>query len=90
MGYKVELSNKAIKSLAKIDKKPAKIILNWITKNLEKTTEPRAQGKPLTGDKKGYWRYRVGTYRVIADIKDNIIKIEIVNVRHRKDVYEKG
>lgn len=46
-------------------------------------------GKALVGDKSGYWRYRIGNFRVIADIQDEEIIILILNVGHRKDIYKK-
>ena len=87
--YKVQFSEKAIKSMKRLDKYQARIIYAWALKNLDGCSNPRALGKSLVGDKKGYWRYRVGSYRIIAEIDDTIITINIVNVDHRKDIYEK-
>lgn len=86
--YKVVFSEKALKELKKIDKYQAKIIISWIEKNLSDCTDPRRHGKALTGEKKGYWRYRVGTYRIIADIQDKQIVINIINIAHRSNVYK--
>jgi mRNA interferase RelE/StbE len=86
--YSVAYSKAADKELQKLDKHTATIIYGWIDKNLEGCADPRLHGKALVGDKKGYWRYRIGSYRVIADIQDNIVLIEIINVGHRREVYE--
>jgi mRNA interferase RelE/StbE len=51
---------------------------------------PREIGKALSGDLKGLWRYRVGDYRVICQIKDSELVILIVELGHRKDVYKKA
>ena len=88
MGYSVRLANSAIKALKKIDHHQAAIIIAWIEKNLDGCDNPRMYGKPLTADKKGFWRYRIGSYRAIADIQDNIVTIEIVDVGHRKAIYK--
>ena len=88
MVYEVQLSDDAKKSLKKIDRHQAKIIIAWIEKNLQGCENPRLHGKPLGHDRKGEWRYRVGSYRLIADIQDNIMTIEIINVAHRREVYE--
>ncbi|WP_242325310.1 type II toxin-antitoxin system RelE family toxin [Faecalibaculum rodentium] len=48
---------------------------------------PRSIGKPLKGDKKGYWRYRVGNYRIIAKILDDRLEVLTVTVGHRKEIY---
>ena len=87
MMYKVELADKAKKELKKLDKPTAKIILAWLRKNLEDCNNPRLHGKALVGDKKGYWRYRVGDYRIIADIQDDKILVLVLEIGHRKSIY---
>jgi mRNA interferase RelE/StbE len=86
--YTVIFSAAADKQLLKMDKSVAKRILDWTEKYLEGTTDPRTYGKGLTGDLRGFWRYRVGKYRLIADIRDDEIVIEIVSVGHRANVYD--
>lgn len=86
--YKVILEKNAIKQLKKIDKNQRQMIYGYIKKNLEDTSTPRIFGKPLKGNFKDYWRYRVGDYRIIAEINDNEIKIFIIEIGHRKDIYE--
>ena len=76
-----------MKSLSKLDTGQQVIIWAWIEKNLVGTNDPRTHGKALKGDFKEYWRYRVGEYRILAEIDDNQIIIIIVNVGHRKDIY---
>ncbi|MCL2140152.1 MAG: type II toxin-antitoxin system RelE/ParE family toxin [Dehalococcoidia bacterium] len=88
MIWHLEYSDKARKQLRKFDETQRTIILRWIDKNINGCDNPRLHGGALVGNMKGYWRYRVGTYRVIADIQDNIVTIEIINVAHRKDVYK--
>ena len=84
MGYEVIYSKEAVKSLRKLDKGQIKLIYSWIENNLVNTTNPRTNGKPLKGNLKEYWRYRVGEYRIIADIQDANITIVIVNIGHRR------
>lgn len=88
MTYSVVYEKKAIKSLSKIDKGQQKIIISWIEKNLVNTDNPKKHGKALKGNFNEYWRYRVGDYRIIADINDSEIKIIIFNISHRKDIYQ--
>jgi len=87
MTYRVVYEKRALKSLAKIDKGQQKLILSWIEKNLVNTDDPKKSGKALNGNLKSYWRYRVGDYRIIADIDKNEIKLIIFSIGHRKDVY---
>ena len=87
MGYKVVYEKKAIKSLSKIDKSQQILIISWIEKNLVGTDDPKRYGKVLKGNLKEYWRYRIGNYRVLADIDDKQIKIFVFNLGHRKEIY---
>lgn len=87
MTYKVELTEKAIKELKKLDRHTATLILGWIRKNLEGCSDPRAHGKALTANHSGEWRYRVGDYRLLAQIDDGKITILILTVGHRRDIY---
>ena len=89
MKYKILFDKKADKQLRKIDKTQQRIIVNWIIKNLENTNDPRVFGKALKGNLKDYWRYRVGDYRIIAEINDAEVKILIIEIGHRKDIYKK-
>lgn len=87
MGYQVVYTKKAIKSLIKIDHPQQRFITSWIEKNLMNTDDPKRLGESLKGELKDYWRYRVGNYRILADIKDAEIKIIIFKIGHRKDIY---
>jgi mRNA interferase RelE/StbE len=89
MKYKILFDRNADKQLKKIDKTQQRIIVNWITKNLENTNDPRVFGKALKGNLKDYWRYRIGDYRIIAEINDDEVKILIIEIGHRKDIYKK-
>lgn len=87
MRYTVEFTERALKDLKKLDRHTAALILGWIRKNLENCENPRQYGKGLTANKSGQWRYRVGDYRLLAEIEENKIRILILNVGHRRDVY---
>lgn len=87
MTYHVELTEQARKALKKMDQQTAKMLTAWIRKNLEGCTDPRQHGKGLTANRSGQWRYRVGDYRIIADIQDDKIVILIFTIGHRREVY---
>lgn len=87
MMYKVEFTERAKKELKKLDKATVRIILAWIKKNLENCQNPRQHGKSLTGNRGGEWRYRVGDYRLIAEIQDDRIVILILEIGHRRNIY---
>ena len=86
--YRVELSKEALKQLKKLDKHTAALITGWLRKNLEGCTDPRAKGKGRTANRSGQWRYRVGDYRILAEIQEERIVILVFGIGHRKDIYE--
>ncbi|MFR5263661.1 MAG: type II toxin-antitoxin system RelE family toxin [Christensenellales bacterium] len=63
-------------------------IKNWVVKNLVDCDDPRVHGKALKGNLAGIWRYRVGDYRLFADIHDNVVTIEIFEIAHRSKIYK--
>lgn len=87
--YRVSFTESALKSIKKFDKYTQRIILEWIGNNLEGCSDPRIQGRLLTANKKGQWRYRVGDYRIIAEIQDQKLIILVITIGHRRDVYKK-
>ena len=87
MKYTVTFAKEALKQLKKMDKASAALILGWIRKNLEGCDNPRIHGKGLTANRSGQWRYRVGDYRIIAEIYDDKVVILVLNIGHRRDVY---
>lgn len=88
MKYKVEISDRAKKQLKKLDRNTATLITSWLKKNLDGCEDPRQKGKGLTANHSGEWRYRVGDYRILADIQDNIVTVLVLQVGHRSKIYE--
>lgn len=88
MNYHVVFSAQAKKSLKKLDRHVYATIVAWIRRNLEGCSNPRIHGKGLTANRSGQWRYRIGDYRLIANIQDDIVVILIVTVAHRREVYD--
>lgn len=85
--YRVELTSKARKQLKKMDRFDARILATWIKNNLDECTNPRAFGKALTANYSGEWRYRVGSYRILALIHDDVVTIEIFSIGRRDKIY---
>ena len=88
MKYKVDYTDQAFKTLEKMDKYTRTLIYAWIDKNLYECENPRLIGKPLKGNKKGQWRYRIGDYRLIAKIEDDRLIILIIKIGHIREVYK--
>ena len=87
MKYKVTYSKHADKWFLKADKTVVKMIYAWIEKNLVDAQNPREHGKVLVGELSGLWRYRVGDYRIICEICDKEVVIQIIEVGHRSKIY---
>jgi mRNA interferase RelE/StbE len=86
--YDVEVSERFKKEFRKLDKYTQKIIRAWINKNLVGCTNPRQHGKGLTANRSGQWRYRIGDYRLICEIKENELIILALSVGHRREIYK--
>ncbi len=85
--YKVEFAKSALKDLQKLDKSVSAALISWIDKNLNDCENPRVSGKALKGNLGSFWRYRIGDYRILANIIDNRLIILLVKIGHRKEVY---
>ena len=88
MSYLLRLSKKAEKQLSKLDRGIAKMLLNWLVKNIDGCDNPRFTGKALKGKLCDYWRYRLGAYRIICDIRDDAMVVLVISVADRKDAYK--
>lgn len=86
--YNVVLSERFKKEFKKLDKYTQKIIRGWIDKNLVDAENPRTQGKALTANRKGQWRYRIGDYRLICQLNDHELIILALSIGHRRDIYD--
>ena len=87
--YRVEMTARARKQLNKIDQFDARILATWIKNNLNGCLDPRAFGKALTANHSGTWRYRVGSYRILALIHDDVVTIEGFPISGRNKIYER-
>lgn len=79
MKYKVIIRTKAEKQLNQLDNSIKLKIMRYIKQNLSNTDNPKKFGKALRYNLKGFWRYRVENYRIIAKIKENELVILIVH-----------
>lgn len=88
MKYSVETTDRFDREFKKLDRYTQRMIKAWIEKNLVGCENPRQHGKGLTANRSGQWRYRIGDYRLICEIKDNELVILALSVGHRKEVYK--
>lgn len=88
MKWQVVLSKEAMKQLKKMDTHTAALLTGWMRKNLEGCEDPRLHGKALTANRVGQWRYRVGDYRILAELQDERVVILVISVGHRREIYD--
>lgn len=88
MIYQLVTTDKFDKAFKKLDRQTQKIIKAWLVKNLMNCTDPRIHGKGLTSNRSGQWRYRVGDYRILAEIQDERLVLVLINIGHRSRIYK--
>jgi len=89
MAWNIELSPAARKNLAKIDSPEAKRVLLFLHERVRLLDDSRSVGGPLKGSRfSGLWRYRPGDYRILCEIQDEKIKILVLLIGHRREVYK--
>lgn len=87
MVWRIEYAETALSRLRKLDRQDARRILDYMDTRIAGLDDPRSRGKALTGVLGGLWRYRVGNYRVICDIRDATLRVLVVRIGNRSDVY---
>jgi mRNA interferase RelE/StbE len=88
MVWTVKLDEKAELELDKLDPQVARRILKFLFERVATLDDPRSIGEPLKGSKLGdFWKYRVGDYRLISDLQDGELRILVVKIGNRREVY---
>ena len=88
MVWEVEFTDIADKQLSKLDKPIKTRIINWLDERLNGCENPKLWGVPLVGELSGLWRYRIGDYRVICEIRNSELVVLVIELGHRRDVYK--
>ena len=86
--YRLVYESKVQKQLKKLDGATRRKIISWMTKNVDNTSNPRQHGKALKANLSGYWRYRVGDYRIVCDIQDDKLVVLAVDIAHCREIYK--
>jgi mRNA interferase RelE/StbE len=87
LAWRIEIAESAERQLAKLDKQTARRITKYLRERIAPLEDPRSLGEGLKGQLREYWKYRVGDYRIIADIQDDVLRILVVRLGNRKEVY---
>lgn len=88
MVWQIEVSDAAKKQLSKMGRVEAKRITSFLRLRFAGLDDPRLLGDALQGVRfAGMWRYRVGDYRILVDIRDDVVTVIVIGIGHRGDVY---
>jgi mRNA interferase RelE/StbE len=87
LAWTIEFLPAAVKELKALDRSAARRIVKTLEERIAASEDPRSLGAPLAGEHAGYWRWRIGDYRVIARIEDERVTVLVVRVAHRREVY---
>jgi mRNA interferase RelE/StbE len=87
MAWKISFSRKAEKQFAKLPPDARLRVAVYLESRVAAQPDPRRLGKALTGELQGFWRYRVGEYRLICELGDHEILVLVVELGHRREVY---
>ena len=88
MVWAIEFDEAAKKELAKLDRQVARRLLDFLTQRVISLKDPRSVGQALKGSKLGeFWKYRVGEFRIIANIQDQKMIILVLRVGNRREIY---
>ncbi len=90
MIWKIELAADAERELDKLDRQVARRLLKFLHERVAPLDDPRGIGEALKGSRFGeLWKYRVGDYRIVASIEDDVLLILVVRFGHRREVYRR-
>ena len=88
MVWTIDYTETARKQLRKLDKQTARRIVDFMDERIATQRNPRSTGKALTGATLGaYWRYRIGDCRIICDIQDGALRVLVIEIGKRKEIY---
>lgn len=87
MAWKISFTKNALKQLKKLDKPTARLIVGFLEEKIAGTSDARKYGHALIGDQKGRWRYRIGDYRVLWELRDKELLVVVITLGHRREIY---
>jgi mRNA interferase RelE/StbE len=90
LAWQIEFDPAAVKELGKLDKPVARRIVQFLRERVASSDDPRSLGEALRGDELGsFWKYRPGDYRIVAEIIGKRVKIIVIRIGYRREVYRK-
>jgi mRNA interferase RelE/StbE len=87
LAWTIDYADTAKQQLRKLDRQVARRIVDFMDARVAGSEDPRSSGKVLSGPLGAFWRYRVGDCRVICDIQDGALRVLVVQVGNRREIY---
>lgn len=87
MAWTIEYTATALKDLQRLDRGQARRLHGFLTHRIAASDDPRRLGRRLSGPLGEFWRYRVGSYRVIVEIEDDVLRVLVIRIGHRREAY---
>lgn len=85
--WEIRYQPQVLKFLKKLDHTSQERILDYLEK-ISASKDPESFGKPLSANLAGFWRYRIGDYRVICDVRKKELVVLVIDIGHRSNVYK--
>lgn len=86
---RIELDPHALSELDRRDPQHQRRIVRFLRERIEPLDDPRSVGEPLRGPLRELWKYRVGDFRIICDIQDQLVRVLVLRIGHRREVYRR-
>ena len=88
MTWRVEIAESAARQIKKLGPSAAARVRDYLRDRIAPLQDPRQLGKPLRGSELGaFWRYRVGDYRILCELRDDELLVLVIEVGHRRSIY---
>lgn len=87
MTWQIKYLASVQKTVRKLDPQTRQRLHNFLEKRIASLEDPRMMGKGLKGTEADLWRYRVGDYRIVCELRDQELIVLVVRLGHRREIY---
>ena len=88
MSWAYSFASTAERAFKQLDRQARSGIIRYLEERIATSDDPTRFGKPLRGELHGYWRYRVGDYRIVCSVDRGQLLVLVVKVGHRSSIYD--